>query len=82
VGEPRARLVQLRKGLDPYRVGDASPTLNWVRRRRPWPVLAKRWPTVSASLPRFGLENKQKSEGHCANVRETVNSARGSSPVI
>jgi hypothetical protein len=74
VGEPRAGLVQLKQGLDSYRVGDASSTLNWVSRRRSWPVLAKRWPTASALLPRFGLEKKQKSEGLYANVRETVNS--------
>jgi hypothetical protein len=74
VGEPRAGLVQLRQGLDSYGVGGASPTLNWVSRRRSWPILAKRWPMASALLPRFGLEKKQKSKGLSANVRETVNS--------
>jgi hypothetical protein len=74
VGEPRDGLVQLRQGLDSYGVGGASPTLNLVSRRRSWPVLAKRWLTTSALLPRFGLEKKQKSEGLYANVREIVNS--------
>jgi hypothetical protein len=68
-----AGLVQLRQGLDSYRVGDASPTLNSVSQRCSWPVLAKRWPTASAQFPRFGLEKKLKSEGLYANVRETVN---------
>jgi hypothetical protein len=71
VGEPRAGLVQLRHGLDSHGVGGASPTLSLASRRRSWPVLAKRWPTASAPLPGFVLEKKQKSEGLCANVRDT-----------
>jgi hypothetical protein len=77
VVEPRASLRQLRQGLDSYGVGGASPTLSLVSRRRSWLVLAKRWPTASAPLPRFGLEKKQKLEGLCANIRETVNSGSG-----
>jgi hypothetical protein len=79
VGESRARLVQLRHGLDSPWVGGASPTLGLVSRCRSWPVLARRWPTASAPL----VWRRNRSPRALVQTLETRrNSARDSLPDI
>jgi hypothetical protein len=46
--------------------------LDLVSHRRLGRVPVERWPTTSVPLPGFGLEKKQKCEGSCVNVSETL----------
>jgi hypothetical protein len=46
--------------------------LDLVSHHRLGQVPAERWPAVSATLPGFVLEKKQKCEGCCVNVSETL----------